>query len=102
MASVAPPPLDPLVASVDIVNGVATKFCLSGEVGFIGTQTHLPPKFSFYSDFGHLIMLKKGNFYTFHEKKYTEISKFLGNCPPRFSKIRPDPCDPPSATPLQA
>ena len=28
---------------------------LFGGDGFMGTQTHLPPKFSFSSDFGHFI-----------------------------------------------
>ena len=45
-----------------IVRGVATKFCLGG--GFMGTQTHLPPKLSFSSDFGHFIwkMLENAKF----------------------------------------
>ena len=38
-----------------------------GGVGFIGTQTHLSPKFSFSSDFGHFIlkMLENAKNYTF-------------------------------------
>ena len=43
--------------------GVATKFCLGD--GFIGTETHLPPKFSLPSDFGHFIltMVEMQNFH---------------------------------------
>ena len=31
-------------------------FVWGGGDGFIGTQTHLSPKFSFFSDFGHFIL----------------------------------------------
>ena len=37
--------------------GVTTKFCLGGGGGgFMGTEVHLPPKLSFFSDFGHFIL----------------------------------------------
>ena len=39
--------------------------------GFIGAQTHLPKKFSFSSDFGHLILKMLENAKnTFQEKRY--------------------------------
>ena len=49
---------------------------LFGEDGFMGTQTHLPPKFSFSSDFSHFIskMLENAKFgNTYIKKKDTEI-----------------------------
>ena len=48
--------------------------------GFIGTQTHLPQKFSFSSDFGHFIFENSGRCKTFIcvKKKHAEISSFLG------------------------
>ena len=56
---------------------------LFGGDGFIGTQTNLPPKFSFSSDFGHFILKmvinaklscvkKKDRIYK--KKRSTEIS----------------------------
>ena len=46
----------------------------------MGTQTHLPPKFSVTSDFGHFIlkMLKNAKFLICVKKKDTEISSVLG------------------------
>ena len=42
-----------------------------GRVGFIGTQTHLPQKFGFSSDFGHFILKMFENAKkTFQEKSY--------------------------------
>ena len=54
-------------------------FDWGGGVGFIGTQTHLPPKFSCSSDFGHFIlkMLENAKKYVLR-KKDTEISILLG------------------------
>ena len=45
--------------------------------GFIGTQTHIPSKFSFTSDCGHFKYIR-------FKKKDIEIPKFLGGRPPRF------------------
>ena len=44
--------------------------------GFMGTETHLPPKFLFSSDFGHFIlkMLENAKFEYVSRKKDTEIS----------------------------
>ena len=69
---------------IAISKGVVTKFCLGD--GFMGTQTHLPPKFSFSSDFGHfnLKMLKNSKFSFVSRKKVPEISSFLGDVPRRF------------------
>ena len=50
---------------------------LIGGNGFIGTQIHIPSKFSFTSDCGHF------KFIRFKEKD-TEIPKFMGDRPPRF------------------
>ena len=78
---------------------------LIGMVGFIGTQTHLPPKFSFSSDFGHFILKMLEN--TKNERfniKFTEICKFLWESTPAVFKsagvLTPRPSPPPSATPL--
>ena len=68
--------------------GVATKFVL--EFGFIGTQTHLPPKFSFSSDFGHFIfkMSENAKFLYVSRKKILEYPNFCGGRLPRFSKLQ--------------
>ena len=53
---------------------------------WIGTQTHLPQKFSFSSDFGHFVlkMLKIAKKYTFLGKKYINIQiSGGGDRPPR-------------------
>ena len=44
----------------------------------MGTQTHLPPKFSFSSDFGHFIfkMVENAKFSSVSRKKDAEISSF--------------------------
>ena len=49
---------------------------LFGGDGFMGTQIHLPPKFSFSSDFGHFIlkMLENIKFAYVSRKKDSEIS----------------------------
>ena len=45
------------VTSPDAVSqGHRHEVLFGGGGGFIGTQTHLPPKFSFSSDFGHFIL----------------------------------------------
>ena len=75
-------------------------------VGFIGTQTHLPQKFSFSSDFGHLIwkMLGKCKIVYVSRKIYwNRYLNFWGDRPRGFQKCGGrDPRDPPppSATPL--
>ena len=69
---------------------------------YIGTQTHLPPKFSFSSDFGHFIwkMLENAKNVYVSRKKDHAISKFPGGgggALTQFSKVRgPDTA---SATP---
>ena len=51
--------------------------------GFIGTQTHLPPKFSFSSDFGQFILEMVENAKLSCVKKNdAEISYFLGGTSP--------------------
>ena len=55
--------------------------------GFIGTQTYLPQKFSFSSDFGHFILKVVGNAKKngdFCQEKDAEILPFLGGRPPWF------------------
>ena len=49
---------------------VMKKCCFVWGDGFMGTQTHLPPKFSFSSDFGHFIlkMVEVQNFHMCQEK----------------------------------
>ena len=50
---------------------------------FIGTQTHLPPKFSFSSDFDHFILKMVENAkFSGVKNKDTEISSFLGGTSP--------------------
>ena len=69
-----------------------------GRGGFIGTQTHIPTKFSFSSDFCHFIlkMLKNAKKNTYVSRKKSEISLFLGGRPRCFQKFGdPDPRDPP-------
>ena len=63
--------------------GVATKFCLGD--GFMGTQTHLPPKFSFSSDFGHFIskMLENAKFAHVSIKMILKYYNFWGGDVPR-------------------
>ena len=53
-----------LMPSIPISNMKADRYLrgrrhellFGGGDGFMGTQTHLPPKFSFSSDFGHFIL----------------------------------------------
>ena len=49
--------------------------------------THLPPKFSFSSDFGHFIlkMVENAKFSYVSRKKKSEIKEFLGTSPADFS-----------------
>ena len=66
---------------------VSTKFCWGD--GFIGTQTHLPPKFSFSSDFGHFILKMMENAKIVHMgQKKAEISSFLGGTSPQIVRLR--------------
>ena len=53
---------------------------LFGGVGFIGTQTHLPPKFSFASDFGHFIlkMLENAKQIYVLRKRILKYTNFCG------------------------
>ena len=77
-------------------------------VGFIGTQTHLPPKFSFSSDFDYFIlkMLENGKLYTFQEQRFRNIHNFWGSSPAVFKsagvlRLTPaTPPPPPSTKPL--
>ena len=57
--------------------------------GFIGTQTHLPPKCSFSSDFSYFIwkMVENAKL-SCVKKKGTEISSFLGGRPPLIFRLR--------------
>ena len=50
--------------------------------GFIGTQTHLPPKFSFFSDFGHFILKMVVNSQV-SRKKILKYQNFWGGGIPR-------------------
>ena len=50
-------------------------FDWGGGVGFIGTQTHLPPTFSFFSDFSYFIFLKLEN----ANLSYVSGKKILGS-----------------------
>ena len=83
--------------------GVATKFFFGGD-GFIGTQTHLPPKISFSSDFGHFILKMVGNakYSSVSRKKDAKISSFLGGRPPLIFRLRGTrpPVPPPLSTPM--
>ena len=66
--------------------GAATKFCLRGD-GFMGTQTHLPPKSIFSSDFGHFILKMldyiQKNYVS--RKKLLKYHNFGGTSPADFS-----------------
>ena len=61
--------------------GVATKFYMGD--GFMGTQTYLPPKFSFSSDFGHFIlkMLENAKFAYVSGKRILKYHNFWGDIP---------------------
>ena len=56
-------------------------------------KTHLPPKFSFSSDFGHLIlkMLKNAKFSFVSRKKFMKYTHFWGDVPRRTRPPRPPP-----------
>ena len=60
---------------------------IGGGVGFIGTQTHVPPKFSFSSDFGHFILKKLEKKLYASRKKILKYPNFCGGRHPRFSKV---------------
>ena len=84
--------------------GIATKFGGIEEdwgVGFIGTQTHLLPKFSFSSDFGHFFEnVGKCKIVYVSRKKYRNIQISGGIVPRGFQKCGgPDPRDPPPPLP---
>ena len=77
---------DPFSSGVGslMLKGIAMKFCLGGGGhGFIGTQTHLPPKFSFSSDFGHFIlkMVENANFSYVSRKKMMKYHNFWWDVP---------------------
>ena len=71
----------------------AAKFCLRGD-GFMGTQTHLPPKSIFSSDIGHFILkvldyskklhVSRKKLLKYHNfgGRPTLISRLRGTCPP--------------------
>ena len=64
---------------------------LFGGDGFIGIQTHLPPKLSFSSDFGHFIlkMVENAKYSSVSRKKDAKISSFLGGGrPPLIFRLR--------------
>ena len=68
------------------VSGASPRNFVWGN-GFIGTQSHLPPKFSF-SDFGHFIlkMVENAKFrYLCVKKKIMKYHNFLGTSPADFS-----------------
>ena len=83
---------------------VATKLCLGG--GFLGTQTHLPPKFSFFLGFRPLYFENDGKCKVciYVKKKDTEILLFLGDVPRKFfdcgGRVPPAP-PPPISTPMR-
>ena len=77
--------------------------------GFMGSQTHLLPKFSFSLDFGHFIskMLEKAKFPNVSREKILKCPNFGGDIPrwffdcggrvppsPRFRRSCPDPPSP--------
>ena len=65
--------------------GVATKFCLGGGGdGSIDTQTNLPPKFSFFSDFRHFIlkMVENVKWSYVSSKKMLQYHNFWRGRPP--------------------
>ena len=55
---------------------------LISGVGFMDTQTHLPPKFSFSTDFEHFILKMLAKTLYVLRKKDPEISKFLEGLDP--------------------
>ena len=60
---------------------------LFGRDGFIGTQTHLPQKFSFSSDFGHFILKIVDNnakFSSVSRKNMLKYHHFWGGDVPRW------------------
>ena len=68
--------------SVLLTRGVATMFYLEGD-GFIGTQTYLPQKFSFSSDFSHFILkiVENANILFVSRKKMLKCHNFRGDVP---------------------
>ena len=69
------------------IPGASPRSFVRGD-GFIGTQTHLPPKFGFSSDFGHFIlkMVKNAKFSSMsRKKKMLKYHHFWGDVPADFS-----------------
>ena len=77
-------------------------FFLGGGDGFIGTLTHLPPKLSFSSDFGHFIlkMVENAKFPQCEEKKMLKYHHFWGKSPSDFSTAGDASPVPPLSTPM--
>ena len=69
--------------------------------GFMSTQIHLPPKFSFSSDFRHFIlkMLKNAKFTYVSRKKILEYHNFWGDVP-LIMLLRGSVSPPPFSTPM--
>ena len=80
--------------------GVPTKLWLG--VGFISTQSHLPPKFSFSSDFGHFILkiLENAKIYVLR-KKILKYPNFCGGRPRGFLKCGGTPATPVGDAPAE-
>ena len=75
---------------------------LTRRNGFMGTQTHLPPTFSFSSDFVHFILKMLKNAKKTAKKKDTETSAVLGGgtSPADFSTGETRSPFPPLSTPM--
>ena len=56
----------------------------------MGTQTHLPPKLSFSSDFGHFILkiVENAKKIYLSRKKILKDHPFLGVCPSLIFRLR--------------
>ena len=68
----------------------------------MGTQTHLPQKFSFSSDFGHFIlkMLENAKFAYLRVKKKYNYYNLWGTSPADFSTAGTLPPVPPLSAPM--
>ena len=75
---------------------------LFGVDGFMGTKTHLPPKLSFSSDFGHFIskMLENAKFANVLRKKILKYQFLGGTSPADFSTAGDASPPPPLSTPM--
>ena len=62
---------------------------MGGGKRFMGTQTHLPPKFSFSTDFGHFIskVLENAKFANVSRKKILKYHNFWRDVPADFSTV---------------